>query len=410
MKKAGDWLESKNHRLDGFKWSGGTERVTTGILIWPEVFKYDHEDGRKIAIILIDTQGIFDNRTTMKDNTTIFALSTLLSSVQIFNVMQNISENDLHHLQLFSEYGRFAAEQGKSKPFQNLMFLVRDWQNPLDFAYGSVEGLKYVTKYFEKTDDQGDEQKSTRDHITSCYANIGCFLMPFPGISVSTNQNFNGNLESIEGDFKQQLRSLVPELLAPEKLVVKKIGGISLTCADFLEYFKQYLEIFCGDEIPKPKTLMEANAWAHNIGRLTKSKEYYAKVIEALDTTLKESDEKLNEDHNVAKKVACGLLENTLLGSPDMILKVKSDLENYITKEFQILLDKNSKKWSTENILTGTGAVAGTAVVVAAVASNTSVQPAPPPVVSTKGLEDLVTAMVASTAAVAVLALGKIMA
>lgn len=48
----------------------------------------------------MDTQGTFDSNSTVKDNATVFALSTMLSSVQIYNLSQNIEEDDLQHLQV----------------------------------------------------------------------------------------------------------------------------------------------------------------------------------------------------------------------------------------------------------------------------------------------------------------------
>jgi len=87
--------------LDGFTWRGGSDRDTTGILMWSEVFKATLEDGEKVAIILLDTQGTFDSESTVKDCATVFALSTLLSSIQIYNLKFNIQEDDLQHLQVF---------------------------------------------------------------------------------------------------------------------------------------------------------------------------------------------------------------------------------------------------------------------------------------------------------------------
>ena len=42
----------------------------------------------------------------------------------------------------------------------------------------------------------------------------------------------------IEMDFKEQLRLLVPNLLAPENLVVKQIHGNKITGKELVEYFK----------------------------------------------------------------------------------------------------------------------------------------------------------------------------
>ena len=48
----------------------------------------------------MDTQGAFDNQSTVKDCATIFALSTMITSVQVYNLSQMIQENDLQHLQV----------------------------------------------------------------------------------------------------------------------------------------------------------------------------------------------------------------------------------------------------------------------------------------------------------------------
>ena len=48
----------------------------------------------------MDTQGAFDSESTVRDCATIFALSTMISSIQVFNLLQNIQEDDLQHLQV----------------------------------------------------------------------------------------------------------------------------------------------------------------------------------------------------------------------------------------------------------------------------------------------------------------------
>ena len=50
----------------------------------------------------MDTQGAFDSQSTVKDCATVFALSTMLSSTQVYNITSNIQEDDLQHLQVTS--------------------------------------------------------------------------------------------------------------------------------------------------------------------------------------------------------------------------------------------------------------------------------------------------------------------
>ena len=169
--------------------------MTTGIWMWSEPFIHYSEEAEEVAILLMDTQGMFDNETTMNLTAQIFSISTLVSSFQIYNVQNSIGEDKMMHLALFSGYGRIALEPpadtgkggnqgkgkdreddsdleddeegvheiwkdrsdsvsgdgeermkrrgggfrahhfeaevkaGKLKPFQSLLFLVRDWPN-----------------------------------------------------------------------------------------------------------------------------------------------------------------------------------------------------------------------------------------------------------------------------------------
>lgn len=91
--------------LKGFTWRGGTSRDTTGVVLWSDVFIHDHINTKtkkieKIAIVLMDTQGLFDTKTTQNDNSRIFALGTLTSSILIFNLNDVIQENQLEYLQV----------------------------------------------------------------------------------------------------------------------------------------------------------------------------------------------------------------------------------------------------------------------------------------------------------------------
>ena len=94
-----------------FEWRGGHERMTTGIWMYSEPFVHKAANGEEIAVLIVDTQGLFDNETTMLLTSCIFGLSTLMSSYQVYNVKERIAEDNLQQLALFSEYGRMALAQ-----------------------------------------------------------------------------------------------------------------------------------------------------------------------------------------------------------------------------------------------------------------------------------------------------------
>ncbi|PNJ25203.1 ATL2 isoform 9, partial [Pongo abelii] len=136
------------------------------------------------------------------------------------------------------EYGRLAMEEIYQKPFQTLMFLIRDWSYPYEHSYGLEGGKQFLEKRLQVKQNQHEELQNVRKHIHNCFSNLGCFLLPHPGLKVATNPSFDGRLKDIDEDFKRELRNLVPLLLAPENLVEKEISGSKVTCRDLVEYFK----------------------------------------------------------------------------------------------------------------------------------------------------------------------------
>uniref|UniRef100_A0A336LZC1 CSON008972 protein n=1 Tax=Culicoides sonorensis TaxID=179676 RepID=A0A336LZC1_CULSO len=258
-----DWLGTDDEPLVGFAWRDGSERETTGIWMWSELFKHDMPNGEKIAIALMDTQGVFDSKSTVKECSTVFALSTMLSSVLIFNVSQNIQEDDLQHLLFFTDYGRLALAESEKKPFQRLQFLVRDWHFVNEAGYGAKGGQKILKNRLEIQEGQHSELKFLREHLSSCFDDINCFLMPHPGLKIICD--FDGRLSLLEPEFRSALRDLIPMLLAPENLVIKQVQGQRVKARDFVQLFNIYNQIFMGDTLPEPKTLLAATAEASNL-------------------------------------------------------------------------------------------------------------------------------------------------
>lgn len=251
-----DWLDENAtaSQLLGFKWRGGRMHETVGILMWSEIFTHDFENGEKVALILLDTQGLYDRHSSMQDYTTIFALSMMLSSVQCYNLMNNIQEDDLQHLQLFTEYGRLAMEQTNEKPFQYLLFIVRDWSYANEIGYG-WHGQEIIEEIFNDNSSHTLDMRRLRERINSSFQEIGAFLLPHPGFAVARQRNFNGNLHEIEPEFVEYVKQLVPALMAPENLVVKQINGRKVRAKDFVLYLQAYLRNFNENTLPQPKSL-----------------------------------------------------------------------------------------------------------------------------------------------------------
>ncbi|KAJ8735832.1 hypothetical protein PYW07_007452 [Mythimna separata] len=255
---SGEWLGKEDEQLIGFHWRGGAERDTTGIHLWSEPIVTTLANGEKVAVLLMDTQGTFDSESTIAQNSTIFALSTLISSVQIYNLHANIKEDDLQNLQLFTEYGKLVCE-AEGKAFQTLLFLVRDWMFHYEHAYGFVGGAELLSKRLESKPNQNAELREVREHINSSFEQIKCFLTPHPGLTVA-DKNFAGCIRDLTQDFRSALLQLVPALFDPDHLTPKLVNGERVRMQDLFDYFQQYIGIFNSDEVPEPVTIFRATA------------------------------------------------------------------------------------------------------------------------------------------------------
>lgn len=103
LEDADSWINDTESVVSGFPWKSGTKRETVGILFWSDVFLSNSRNGMKSAILLMDTQGMFDNLSSDAENSKLFSICTLISSLQIYNLTNLIQQDQLQHLQVIQE-------------------------------------------------------------------------------------------------------------------------------------------------------------------------------------------------------------------------------------------------------------------------------------------------------------------
>uniref|UniRef100_A0A8C5P0R3 Guanylate-binding protein N-terminal domain-containing protein n=1 Tax=Jaculus jaculus TaxID=51337 RepID=A0A8C5P0R3_JACJA len=221
-------------------WLGDSDPETTGIQIWSEIFTMEKPDFNCESLCY---HFCFKHH------------------VQIDNLSQNIQENDLQQLQLFTEYGHLAMYEIFQKPFQTLMFLVQYWSFPYEYNYGE---MAFLDKCLQVKEHQHEEIQNVQNHIHSCFSDVKCFLLPHPGLQV----------------FKEQLQALTPYVLNPSKLIKKEINGSKVTCWGLLKYFKAYIKIYQGEDLPHPKSMLQATTEGNNLAAAASAKDIYYNNME----------------------------------------------------------------------------------------------------------------------------------
>lgn len=339
-----NWMDDASAKLEGFSWRGGSERETTGIFVWSEVFVVPTTGGKKVAVIFLDTQGIFDGKSTQTYSTKVFALSIMASSLQIYNISKQIGEDHLQHLHLFSQYGKLALNKTGEKPFQELLFLVRDWPHEHEMSYGLTGGKKHLETCLRIEEEQEPELQSVRRDISSSFKKISCFLMPDPGKKVKSERTFDGRLSDIDNDFKRELKVLVSSFLQPNKLILKNMNGCAISCKELLSHLESYGKVFNGNDLPDPKSMFEAFVEANNSTAVNRAIDQYRNEMESVLLKNKPflDPETLKKEHERVVEAAFQLFRKlTKMGGEERSRKHKDNLQTMIDQMFKSFLKQN---------------------------------------------------------------------
>eukprot|EP00043_Microstomoeca_roanoka_P013658 m.134029 g.134029 ORF g.134029 m.134029 type:complete len:604 (+) comp15814_c0_seq3:950-2761(+) len=342
-----DWGQKSSMRVkDGFHWKHGIDRDTVGMWLWSKPFVRTLSTGEKVAVVVADTQGTFDRHTVMAENTRIFALNALISSQQIYNIKEKISEDILQQMHLFTEYGAMVANllEGQ-KPFQNLEFLVRDWEFE-SHEPGSVGGRDYLDDVLSVSQDTPQELRDVRIWLRDCYETMTCYLMPHPGKKVNKS-TFSGDLLELEEDFKDHMIDFVAEILSEKRIAVKRVGDQSISCAALHDVFCAYVEAFNTAELPEVQTIFKATARVNQEAiRTAVITSYRDAMTNAAGPGLPYIDEAtLVLRHEIAHKEAMANFDSAkLLGSVTQKGHLRAELERQIDVIWKQTRDYNRSK------------------------------------------------------------------
>ncbi|XP_037032984.1 atlastin-like [Bradysia coprophila] len=181
----------------------------------------------------------------------------MLSSVQCFNVMYNIQADHLQHFRSVTEYGTLASKRLAGKPFQKLIFLVRDSSNAL--GYGYHDGSRLVDEMVATNATNGDQTADMFEmirRIAERFDKIGVFLMPQPGMTVTQGHEFSGAVPDPE--FQDCVKELSHHLFAPENLIFKQINGERVRAGDLVQCIQAYVRVFNSNNLPDMDALLKA--------------------------------------------------------------------------------------------------------------------------------------------------------
>ncbi|KAK8783372.1 hypothetical protein V5799_010264 [Amblyomma americanum] len=238
----------------------------------------------------------------------------MTSSVQVYNVLRNIQEDQLQHLQFFAEYGKLAQKGAGNEPLQRLVFLVRDWEFPYEAPYGASGGRMILRDRLEIIGEE-HEDILTLPVINSENCNAGGerrVILRQPGGCKPRVQREGAGVGALAAgtrkSFGQEGQRGEDNLPGTHELLQGKQLLRCRACATVYSTSQVYTKTFQGGSLPEPKSMLQATVEASNIAAKEKAMAVYMKGMEERP---RGSLLELMRTHNELLTKACNLFRTT---------------------------------------------------------------------------------------------------
>jgi len=264
---SGGTLEGVGDEPNGFKFKGGMDVCTEGIWVWSEPF-LRVIDGKRVALLLMDTQGAWDSSMSKEQSATIFGLTAVLSCKQIYNISMQVQEDKVENLAYFMRFAQTAIQKAAldipegsvnkddiERPFQTLDFLVRDWRNyKKTFTVQQCRDMmnEHLSRHMDL---EKVKENSTAEVLASMFHHTGCFGLTHPGFAIE-DEDWDGDLTVVEPDFIRLMDVYIRDVFQTN-LAAKTILGADLSPITFPLIVKDFVEAF-KDAAPTTSTFTQA--------------------------------------------------------------------------------------------------------------------------------------------------------
>ncbi|XP_064425426.1 atlastin-2 isoform X2 [Latimeria chalumnae] len=258
-----NWMGKEDETLTGFGWKPGSEGTTSGIMILKKPFVVDSSIG-KVAVLLVDMEGLQNLSSSKKRLTKLATITRLVSTLQIFNVMRNLKESDLANFELFA-YVASKAEESSPVPEEGTPSPEKETPETLNLGIPAVHFV--VRDFIERKSGFEEGQRHLESRLKGKAAGnrwaslcelmkgvpMKCFLMLYPGDSVSEDETYKGQTKGMKSEFKDQLNAYISSLLSDD--FIKEAVSSKRTCKDLETRTKAVVEKLQKKKIKYPSPL-----------------------------------------------------------------------------------------------------------------------------------------------------------
>ena len=327
------------NRQKGFSVGPTINPCTKGLWIWSKPIFGDDGTGKRLPVLLIDTEGFGALDTDQNHDIRIFTLAILLSSYFLYNSVGGIDESALQNLnfvinlskfiRLKSNDNRDSDPEELSNLFPSFLWVLRDFSLQLiDENDENISPKQYLEKVLEGTKNSNDPKNKIRRLIKSYFKDRDCFTMVRP----LTNENQLQSLEDLppeklRHEFLEQIIGLRKKVLGRVK--IKTLNGKALNSDMYLNLIKGLIGALNSGSVPNIENTWLSMCKVESYKAFEEAEQMYENLLKE---KLENTDDALEDIHKEAKEMAINFFNKKALG--DVAQDYLKQLKNKIKEKY----------------------------------------------------------------------------
>ena len=340
------------NRQKGFSVGPTVNPCTKGLWIWSKPIYGDSGKGKRLPLLLIDTEGFGALDTDSNHDIRIFTLAILLSSYFLYNSVGGIDESALQNLNFvinLSKFIRLKSGDTETDPeelsnlFPSFLWVLRDFSLQLIDDNGeNITPKEYLEKVLEGTKNISDPKNKIRKLIKAYFKDRDCYTMVRP----LTNENQLQNLEDLPPDklrpeFLEQIIGLRKKVLGRVK--VKTLNGKPLTGEMYLNLVKGLISALNSGDVPNIENTWLSMCKVESYKAFEEAEQIYE---DYLKENLENTDDALEDIHREAKEQALEHFKKKALGeaAQDYLKQLKSKIKEKYSYYLKVQDEENKGK------------------------------------------------------------------
>ena len=340
------------NRQKGFSVGPTVNPCTKGLWIWSKPIYGESTKGKRLPILLIDTEGFGALDTDSNHDIRIFTLAILLSSYFLYNSVGGIDESALQNLNFvinLSKFIRLKSGDTETDPeelsnlFPSFLWVLRDFSLQLIDDNGeNITPKEYLEKVLEGTKNLQDPKNKIRKLIKAYFKDRDCSTMVRP----LTNENKLQNLEDLppeqlRPEFLEQIIALRKKVLG--RVRVKTLNGKPLNGEMYLNLIKGLIGALNSGNVPNIENTWLSMCKVESYKAFEEAEQIYENYLkENLDNT----DDPLEDIHKEAKEQALEHFKSKALGeiAAEYLKQLKSKIKEKYSYYLKVQDEENKGK------------------------------------------------------------------